>query len=55
VLADPAQPVEARGQVKEAVLDLCRQTLPPHKVPASVKFVDSLAVTAGGKLERAIA
>jgi acyl-coenzyme A synthetase/AMP-(fatty) acid ligase len=55
VLADPEQADETRGQVKEAVLDLCRQTLPPHKVPASVKFVDSLAVTAGGKLERPLA
>lgn len=55
VLADPAQPDEARNRVKAEVLDLCRQALPPHKAPASVKIVDALQVTAGGKLERALA
>lgn len=55
VLADPDQPDEAKSRVRAEVLDLCRQTLPPHKAPASIKFVDALAVTAGGKLERAIA
>jgi acyl-coenzyme A synthetase/AMP-(fatty) acid ligase len=55
VLADPSQPDEARSRVKAEVLDLCRQALPPHKAPASVKIVDALAVTAGGKLERALA
>jgi acyl-coenzyme A synthetase/AMP-(fatty) acid ligase len=55
VLADPDQPDEAKSKVRAEVLDLCRQTLPPHKAPASIKFVDALAVTAGGKLERALA
>ena len=55
VLADPDQAAEAKGQVKADVLDLCRQALPPHKVPASIKIVETLAVTAGGKLERALA
>jgi acyl-coenzyme A synthetase/AMP-(fatty) acid ligase len=55
VLADPAQGEGARGQVKAEVAEICRQALPPHKVPASIRFVETLAVTAGGKLERAIA
>lgn len=55
VLADPAQPDEAKSRVKAEVFDLCRQALPPHKAPASIRFVDALTVTAGGKLERALA
>lgn len=55
VLADPAQPDDAKMRVKAEVFDLCRQALPPHKAPASIRFVDTLAVTAGGKLERALA
>ncbi|HEX8233536.1 MAG TPA: class I adenylate-forming enzyme family protein [Caulobacteraceae bacterium] len=46
---------EPTRELTEEVLELCRAALPPHKVPASLKFVDSLAVTAGGKLERTIA
>jgi acyl-CoA synthetase (AMP-forming)/AMP-acid ligase II len=38
--------------VKASILAACREALAPHKVPASLKFVESLAVTAGGKLDR---
>jgi acyl-CoA synthetase (AMP-forming)/AMP-acid ligase II len=34
---------------------MCRRELAPFKVPASVKFAPTLAMTAGGKLERAVA
>lgn len=38
--------------LKAEILTLCRSALAPYKTPASLKFVDSLAVTAGGKLDR---
>jgi acyl-coenzyme A synthetase/AMP-(fatty) acid ligase len=34
------------------LLDLCRQSLPAHKVPAVITFVPALAVTPAGKLVR---
>ena len=40
------------AELKSSILALCRETLAPHKAPAVLKFVDSLAVTAGGKLDR---
>jgi acyl-coenzyme A synthetase/AMP-(fatty) acid ligase len=53
-LADPqaAASAEAQGALRAAILDLCRGALPPHKAPASIRFVADLAMTAGGKLER---
>jgi acyl-CoA synthetase (AMP-forming)/AMP-acid ligase II len=41
--------------LKSEILDLCRAALPPFKVPTAIKFVDALAVTPGGKLERRVA
>ena len=38
--------------VRDEVLALCRANLPPHKVPAMVRIVPALELTAGGKLER---
>jgi len=37
---------------KEAIMETCRQTLPAHKVPAMLRFVPALELTAGGKLSR---
>ena len=49
VLADAAgDPAGARG----AILAHCRERLPPHKTPASIRFVEALKVGAAGKLER---
>jgi acyl-coenzyme A synthetase/AMP-(fatty) acid ligase len=39
-------------RVREEVLALCRAALAPHKVPAVLRVVPSLAVTAAGKLAR---
>ena len=47
--------IEADAALKTAVLDLCRTRLPPHKVPALVKFVPMLPLTAAGKLNRDVA
>jgi acyl-coenzyme A synthetase/AMP-(fatty) acid ligase len=52
VLSDPAAD---EAQVKAEILAECRANLAPFKAPASLKFVPALAVTAGGKLERAVA
>ena len=49
VARDGARADEA---LKAAILDLCRQRLPPHKVPALLKFVPALPLTAAGKLSR---
>jgi acyl-coenzyme A synthetase/AMP-(fatty) acid ligase len=38
--------------LKDEIVDLCARRLAPYKVPALIRFVPSLAVTAGGKLAR---
>jgi acyl-CoA synthetase (AMP-forming)/AMP-acid ligase II len=40
------------ADVGNEVREICRRSLEPHKVPATVRCVPSLAVTAAGKLER---
>jgi len=40
------------GEIREAILADCRQALPPHKIPATISFVQQLDVTASGKLAR---
>ncbi len=52
VLTDAAgDPAGARG----LIMAHCRATLPPHKTPASIRFVEALKVGAAGKLERRLA
>jgi acyl-coenzyme A synthetase/AMP-(fatty) acid ligase len=38
--------------ISDDILRLCRSALPPHKVPAAIKFVPSLVLAATGKLAR---
>jgi len=38
--------------VKQEIMAVCRRDLPPHKVPAMVRIVPSLEVSAAGKLVR---
>ena len=52
VLADPKADETA---AKADILAACRQRLAPFKVPALLRLVPSLPMTAGGKLERAVA
>jgi acyl-coenzyme A synthetase/AMP-(fatty) acid ligase len=40
------------GALRGEILDLCRDRLAQHKVPAIVRFVPALSVAASGKLER---
>jgi acyl-CoA synthetase (AMP-forming)/AMP-acid ligase II len=49
VLADAAND---DGTFKESLLAACRAQLPAFKVPALVRFVERLELTAGGKLAR---
>ncbi len=49
VLADLAA---SESVVRAEILQACRDGLPMHKVPATVRFVSSLAVTPAGKLAR---
>jgi acyl-coenzyme A synthetase/AMP-(fatty) acid ligase len=39
-------------QLKHDILDLCRRTLPRHKVPAAISIVPALDVATTGKLAR---
>ena len=56
VTADVVLEAAGRGEdpatLKADILAFCRETLAPYKTPASLKFVESLPVTAGGKLDR---
>ena len=50
VLTDAAN--AARRTFRDEILSLCRDNLPPFKVPAMLRFVPALELTAGGKLAR---
>jgi len=53
VLDDPSRGVgEAARATRAEIIEHCRSALPDFKVPASVKFVDDLPMTPGGKLVR---
>ncbi len=41
-----------QSDLKRQILDLCRATLPAHKVPVLLRFAEALAVTPAGKLQR---
>jgi acyl-coenzyme A synthetase/AMP-(fatty) acid ligase len=53
VLTDPMR--DRTTQVRDDILAHCRAVLPPFKVPTSIRFVETLPLTAGGKLERSLA
>lgn len=38
--------------LRNQILEICRQALAPHKVPAAIRFVPLLEMTASGKLAR---
>ena len=51
VLAD-GQDASRSDEIRARILADCKASLPPHKVPAVIKFVASLDITAAGKLAR---
>jgi acyl-coenzyme A synthetase/AMP-(fatty) acid ligase len=53
VLADPAHAAGPDAErVKADLLNACRENLPAYKVPATLRLVPALELTAGGKLVR---
>jgi acyl-coenzyme A synthetase/AMP-(fatty) acid ligase len=55
VLADrvsAANDPEAVAALKKDLIEACRRALPAHKVPATIRFVAQLDMTAAGKLVR---
>jgi acyl-CoA synthetase (AMP-forming)/AMP-acid ligase II len=52
VLKSACDRAEDEAGVKDEILDLCRNALPRHKVPAAISIVPALAVAATGKLAR---
>jgi acyl-coenzyme A synthetase/AMP-(fatty) acid ligase len=48
-------PIPAHRDVSELsrnIIRFCRETLPPHKIPAAINFVPALAVSETGKIAR---
>lgn len=43
---------DRHATIREEILKMCRNNLPPHKVPATIRFVAALEISAGGKLVR---
>jgi acyl-coenzyme A synthetase/AMP-(fatty) acid ligase len=39
-------------EIKNRIIADCKASLAPHKVPAMIKFVEKLEITAAGKLAR---
>jgi len=52
LLNDQARVNERGNEVEQEILQLCRDALPEHKVPALIRFVPNLEVAATGKLVR---
>jgi acyl-CoA synthetase (AMP-forming)/AMP-acid ligase II len=50
--AEEAASRPAQLALKDDILQLCREALPRHKVPAAISFVAALNVAATGKLLR---
>jgi acyl-coenzyme A synthetase/AMP-(fatty) acid ligase len=51
ILADGTDPARAK-EIREQILIQCRAQLASHKVPAVIRFVETLDVTPAGKLAR---
>jgi acyl-coenzyme A synthetase/AMP-(fatty) acid ligase len=51
ILADGCD-VSRSDEIRDKILADCRTQLAPHKVPAMIRFVPSLEITAAGKLAR---
>jgi acyl-coenzyme A synthetase/AMP-(fatty) acid ligase len=52
VLNDQVGDAGRSDALKAEIFDACRESLPPHKVPTSIRFVASLDVSPSGKLVR---
>jgi acyl-coenzyme A synthetase/AMP-(fatty) acid ligase len=53
LLKDPSAPEGEQGrELQQTIKQFCRESLPPHKVPAAISFVPALAISETGKLVR---
>jgi acyl-coenzyme A synthetase/AMP-(fatty) acid ligase len=52
MLKESSQPDDRTAAIRIEILEICRQSLAPYKIPAIVRYVSSLGVTAPGKLVR---
>lgn len=54
VLREPAagEPEVVQADVEREIVELCRASLARHKVPALIRFVSSIGVSAAGKIAR---
>jgi acyl-coenzyme A synthetase/AMP-(fatty) acid ligase len=52
MLKESSQPDDRTAAIRIEILEICRQNLAPYKIPAIVRYVSSLGVTAPGKLVR---
>ncbi len=53
LLKDPSTPDgEQSRELQQTIKQFCRESLAPHKVPAAISFVPSLAISETGKLVR---
>ncbi|HUB98067.1 MAG TPA: AMP-dependent synthetase, partial [Stellaceae bacterium] len=52
VVADVVAAQGPSDALKGEILEACRRALPAYKVPAAIRFVASLGMTASGKLHR---
>ena len=48
----PARKPRRIAELEGEIIGMCRQSLAPHKVPAAVRIVGALDMTAVGKLAR---
>jgi acyl-coenzyme A synthetase/AMP-(fatty) acid ligase len=48
----PADGNGQAGKLEQEILQLCREELPRHKVPAAIRFVGNLPIAATGKMVR---
>jgi acyl-coenzyme A synthetase/AMP-(fatty) acid ligase len=50
--AEPASSNDRSAELKREIMQVCRDSLPQHKVPAAIRFVPSLDVSTTGKMVR---
>ena len=53
ILKAPSTPEgEEASEIQKTIKQFCRESLAPHKVPATIRFVPALAISETGKLVR---
>jgi acyl-CoA synthetase (AMP-forming)/AMP-acid ligase II len=50
--SDPSGAGGGTADFKREILQICHDSLAPHKIPATIRFVPALEIAAAGKLAR---